>query len=115
MTAWEILNKLNSHYQSRYYDNPNNNTNCVPTADLKELDDLWIYLVENIPMPVEVKFRSGTYVYLCQPGIKDLWGYWLLLNNPLLQDRIEVIQKTNNEVLNHLYSNNKTDPQTPDG
>jgi len=102
-----LLKELFGHYQSRYFDNPNGVTSKeISQEKVDEIDEIWFHLIEILPFPDEVKYRSGTYSILCgrksNKSNKD--REWIVKYNNLLKKRIEIIEKRHNEVYNHLYS-----------
>ena len=101
-----LFKELYKHYQSRYYDNPNGIKNkMISQEKLDEIDELWLSLVEILPMPVEVKYRSLPYVLLCEPK-HEACRKWIMTYNNFLKNRIENIEKCYKEVLDHLYPSN---------
>ena len=57
----DLLRQLHHHYQTRYFDNPATDQHS-PTR-LDRIDDLFVYLVETLPMPDEVKYRSMFFAF----------------------------------------------------
>lgn len=55
-----FAHKFQSHYQSRYPDNPGAFAS-KSTGDRAELDEFVIFLNENLPCPITFKYRSGFY------------------------------------------------------
>lgn len=83
-----FLERLEKHYLTRYPDNKDKSTS-MSTGELHELDELIIYLNENLAIPEEVKFRSGLYVEMLDTRLTN--GEWLVISNEAfekIQDRL---------------------------
>lgn len=96
----DLLKRLYSYFQDRYYDNPNRSMK-KSTGELIEIDELWSKLIDLLPMPEELKFRSGTYVMLFED--KDHEGKLLLQNNKFLIQQFPTLEKRYKKVMNILY------------
>jgi HEPN domain-containing protein len=99
-----LFARLKKHYDSRYPDN------AVPfqtksTGELREIDELVVELIEQTPLPEEVKFRTGLYVQLFiteeQPELAAWWTppRWILSDNRALAPRLEGLRQRFREVL----------------
>jgi hypothetical protein len=101
------LRKLYGHYQRRYYDNPDQlrEASC---EELSYVDDLFIYLVETLPMPDEVKYRGMFFAFLCDEKARRYTNYhWATHNNRALQGKLELMECRYQQVTHHLYGVNK--------
>ena len=99
-----VLTKLHDHFQSRYYDNPTKSKDAS-TSELAQIDELFIYLVETLPMPDEVKYRTLFFAQLCDANAKMHWRghYWTTLSNGALNGKMGLIERRYQEVFEHLY------------
>jgi hypothetical protein len=52
--------RFERHFQARYPDNPNR-SKSLSTAELAQLDEIVIFLNENLPIPHNVRSTSGLY------------------------------------------------------
>ena len=104
-----LLQVLFDHYQSRYYDNVVSGRGGT-SEELPQIDDLFIYLVETLPMPDEVKYRTMFFAILCEERIRQNWrSYeWATLHNRALQGKLDDINRKYKEVQNHLYPTTRT-------
>ena len=96
----DLLKRLYSYFQDRYYDNPDRSMK-KSTGELIEIDELWSMLIDLLPMPDELKFRSGTYVMLFED--KNRGGKLLLQNNKFLASQLPALEKRYKKVMNTLY------------
>jgi hypothetical protein len=99
-----LLLKLYDHYQSRYFDN--RVTGKGASGDeLIQIDELFIYLVETLPVSDEVKYRTAFIAHLCEANDRQVWRnhYWAVERNQTLQPKIPQIERTYREVFEHLY------------
>jgi hypothetical protein len=58
-----LIERFRGHYQTRYPDNPDASPSMT-TADLLELDEMVIFLNENLPCPKSVRYRTGFYAQI---------------------------------------------------
>lgn len=65
-----LLQKLFGHYQHRYHDNKNASKN-MSSDELSEIDNLWFFLWDNLPVPNEVKFTTSFFYWLFEKDNKD--------------------------------------------
>lgn len=78
---------LEQHYNSRYPDNADQSTK-KGTDELDGIDALVIDIVEHIPLPIDVKFRTGLYASVCSsrerkgPPFPD--EIWIIKRNLIL-------------------------------
>lgn len=101
----DVLKKLHDHYQSRYFDNPVTGRGAS-SEELPRIDELFLYLVETLPMPDEIKYTSAFIGSLCDENSRRYWKnyYWAMERNHALRGKIADIEKTYQEVFKHLYS-----------
>jgi hypothetical protein len=99
-----LLNKLHDHYQSRYPDNRTTGRGSS-SQELPEIDALFLHLVEALPMPDEVKYRTKFFTELCDEDSRLYWRnyYWAVECNQLLQSKMPSIEAKYQQVLKHLY------------
>jgi hypothetical protein len=84
------LQRFGSHFQARYPDNPDG-SKSMSTAELEPLDEVVIFLNENLPIPRNVQSVSGLYgmvaawqLFQRQPGAPlavRVWLAWLTPQN----------------------------------
>ncbi|MBA3693789.1 MAG: hypothetical protein H0W77_10185 [Acidobacteria bacterium] len=105
---YPLIDRLQTYYQTRYPDNPNQ-PNDMTTAELIEIDKLVIYLNEHLPMPDEIKYRSGIYSRLFISKERNLDSslfpadVWLTKQNESVANISENLETRYFEVLEHLY------------
>lgn len=58
------ISSLEQHYNSRYPDNLNQ-PSIKGTHELVGIDELIIDIVEQIPLPIDIKHRTGLYACVC--------------------------------------------------
>jgi HEPN domain-containing protein len=82
-----LVDRFRTHYEARYPDNPNASKSKT-TADVFELDELIIFLNENMPCPHNVKYRAGIYplitISLGYKGGVTTSELWIKQNNHAL-------------------------------
>jgi hypothetical protein len=101
------LRKLYGHYQRRYYDNPERSQGAS-CEELSYVDDLFIYLVETLPMPDEVKYRGMFFALLCDETTRRFTNFhWATHNNRALQGKLELMERRYQQVYQHLYGANR--------
>jgi|ERR1017187_4186134 hypothetical protein len=100
----DLLHKLYDHFLSRYYDNPVTGKGASG-EELPKIDELFLYLVETLPMPDEVKYRSAFFAEICDENSRRYWRnyYWAMERNEVLQRKMESIERSYQQVLKHLY------------
>jgi hypothetical protein len=101
----DLLKTLYDHYQSRYYDNPTSGKGAS-SAELDEIDDLFVYLIETLPMPNEVKYRCMFFAFLCDGNARRHWRnhHWATEKNRALGGKMELIERSYRQVAEHLYA-----------
>jgi len=79
----------------------------MTTADLIELDEMIVFLNENLPCPKSVKYRTGFYAeitfslgYESKPTPREVW---IKLNNEALTPLLPRIEDDYTEVMRALY------------
>ena len=99
-----MLKTLYDHYQSRYHDNPTSGRGAS-SEELVGIDELWLHLVDRLPMPDEVKYRMKFFADLCDENSRMHWRnyYWLTERNQALKPKLPGIEGRYEEVLAHLY------------
>lgn len=60
----KTISSLEQHYNSRYPDNLNQSS-IKGTNELVKIDELIIDIVEHIPLPIDIKYRTGLYACVC--------------------------------------------------
>jgi HEPN domain-containing protein len=86
-----VLQKLSQHFQSRYHDNPNQPRTRSP-RELPEIDELFVYLLDTLPVPEEVKFNTYFFHALFNPTVPLPDRQWALRNNPPLQAKMPALE-----------------------
>ncbi len=88
-----FLKKLFDHYQCRYYNNRTPGKGSC-SSELYEIDKLWVYLTEVLPIPDEVKYRLNFFAELFDENSKKYWlnYYWAEKNNKALTKKIQEMQ-----------------------
>jgi HEPN domain-containing protein len=61
---------LAQHYNSRYPDNTNQ-SRSKGSDEIRPIDDLIVFINENLPFPLEVKLRSGMYSWVCSSRVRS--------------------------------------------
>ena len=77
-----------------------------PLSDeLDQIDDLFVYLMEALPMPDEVKYRCRFFDDLCDVELRGYWRnyHWATESNRALQGKMESIEHKYKQVFEHLY------------
>jgi len=98
-----LLQKLYDHYQCRYYDNEVSGQGAS-SSELDTIDELWVYLVEILPIPDEVKYRLKFFTDLFNENSKKYGtNYWAEKNNKALAEKIQEMESGYKAVLHHLY------------
>jgi len=100
-----LLCYLYDYYRRRYYEDRRLKRGAS-SKELYEIDDLWIYLIETLPMPDEVKYRMKFFSDLFDDDSRIYWhSYeWIMQDNKALVLKIAGMEKRYKEVLQHLYS-----------
>jgi HEPN domain-containing protein len=104
-----LLEKLEKHYQTRYHDNANRSKGLYG-EEIHEFDELIMHLMKVLPVPDEVKFRTGIYgeLFDYDQGLVSLSGsssaHWLIYNNKALSHQLIYLQQRCQEVMDHLYN-----------
>lgn len=103
----EIADRFTLHYRERYPDNPNQ-TQSKSTGELAGLDQFIVAINENLPCPLNVKFRSGLYAAITRSIEQDgfLWSeeLWIKKQNFALGPKLPDIEKTYYGVMEEIYS-----------
>lgn len=101
-----FVEKFARHYRSRYPDNPEALA-AKTTADRTDLDEFVIFINENLPCPMTVKYRSGFYA-----AVTSSLGFaarmtpaehWIKLENRALAPLLPQIAENYALVQNLLY------------
>jgi len=99
----DLLRKLHDEYQKRYPDNEITGQG-VSSQELAQIDALFLYLVEALPMPDKVKYRSAFFAFLCDEKARRCQNYhWAIAQNPLLQKKMPLFEAKYHQVEKHLY------------
>jgi hypothetical protein len=100
----DLLQTLYDHFLSRYYDNPTTGKGASG-EELPLVDELFLYLVESLPMPDEIKYRSAFFAHLCEENDRKYWRnyYWAMERNEVLNKKMPLIERTYQQVRSHLY------------
>ncbi len=99
-----LLKRLYGHFQARYFDNKDMIRN-MSTKEIREVDDLWIYLLEKAPFPLEVKYRLSFFGFLFdEDALKLGYRYWATHNNKALMGKLKEMEQTYMMVKDFIYS-----------
>ena len=102
-----VVVKFTGHYETRYPDNPRASTSMT-TADINELDQLVIFLNENLPCPMNVRYRSGLYAAitfsLSPSATVTPTEHWIKLRNAALIPLMPRITQDYAAVMISLYA-----------
>jgi hypothetical protein len=99
------LKNLFGHFQRRYFDNKDQSKGASST-ELEEFDELWLCLLDKIPIPVEVKYRLKFLADLFdEVSLEHLpsYRYWATLNNKAIAGKMQQMEETYIAVKKHLY------------
>jgi hypothetical protein len=103
-----LVKKFAAHYATRYPDDPAGSTSMT-TADLLELDEMVVFLNENLPCPRNVKYRTGMYALITfslGPGATVTpWERWIKENNRSLAPLVQRINSEQTAVLREIHPN----------
>jgi hypothetical protein len=100
-----VLQTLYGHFQRRYFDNADQSSRAS-SADLDQFDELWIHLLDQIPLPTEVMYRSKFFSMLFSESGSKYWPsyrHWILIKNKAITNRMERMKETYLAVEKHLY------------
>jgi HEPN domain-containing protein len=100
-----LAGRLNQLYTTRYPDNPNH-PQTQDTGEIFYIDELVVYLNENLPCPKNVKYRTGLYTLVL--GSKNLtttppWETWIKNRNKALADQWPKIEADYLAIMADLY------------
>lgn len=94
------IKKLDEFYKNRY----EWNVGMELPNDLFLIDELFLYLLVNSPMPDEVKFRSGFLVRIFDDHILNHASiHWSMLNNNAFMLQYGVLKNKYDLVMKNLY------------
>jgi len=102
-----LLKKLYDHYLARYYENnvkqDGYGTSGASSEELTKIDELYLELVNKLPIPDEVKYRTKFFTDLFENN--PYWNnqYWITVKNQALKKQITTMKKRYREVFRHLY------------
>ena len=103
----EFIKRLEQHYETRYPDNPNASEN-ISSSEIDELDQLVIFINEQMELPLEVKYRSYFYA-MVNSSMSHSVPYpievWIKTNNKALIPLLPSIESKYLAIKNHLYPN----------
>lgn len=100
-----LLRRLHGHFQQRYFDNKDK-SKILASTELKEFDELWIYLLKLIPFPIEVKYRLAFFPEIfSETSVKfwPLYKVWATKENEFLSKELPQMEKEYFAIENHLY------------
>lgn len=101
-----LLQRLYGHFQRRYFDNANQ-SRSANSAELDQFDELWIHLMDRIPLPTEVMYRSRFVGMLFSESGPKYWPsyrLWILQKNKAIANRLERMERNYFAVEKHLYA-----------
>jgi len=102
-----LVEKFRAYYQTRYPDNPDAAKDKT-TGDVRGLDELIIFLSENMPCPYHVKYRAGIYPLITASidlGRSEITSYerWIKYDNHALLPLLPRINSEHRAVMRALY------------
>jgi hypothetical protein len=98
-----IFQKLYGHFQHRYFDNKDK-SGGMGGDELVGFDELWMYLFERVPFPVEVKYRLRFPAMVFEPDVlKWLPNYrhWVIYENFAIASKLPEMEATYFAVKQH--------------
>lgn len=111
------LNKFQNHcvrlsklyHLCRYPDNANKeNSWGMGSDEIEYIDEIFFHMYRVAPIPDEIKYRSGIYVYLCDKTMDIMPGNkWLSFNNKQFAKEKEKIENRYNEVYEYRYNSKR--------
>lgn len=102
------LKNLYGHFQQRYSSNIDK-SNGANSGELKNFDEIWMRIWENLSIPDEVKYRTGEFLPIVfeedteRAEFSKFYSFWIEKQNGAFSKRREKIEKRYKEVMNHLY------------
>lgn len=101
-----VVERFDRHYLTRYPDNANASTSMT-TADIFELDELIVFLNENMPCPRNVKYRTGLYAAITfslgYGSTVTATEHWIKLDNRPLSPLLPRIAEEYEAVMEELH------------
>ena len=101
-----VLSQLYGHFQKRYYDNQNQ-SGSMDTNDMDAFDELWMYLFERAPFPVEIKYRLKFSAMLFEQDCIRLapnYRYWIVFRNKAIESNLTGMELVYRSVREHYVS-----------
>jgi hypothetical protein len=101
----DLLHRLYGHFQQRYFDNANQ-SRSMRASELAEFDDLWVYLLDRVPFPIEVKYRLKFMANLFDERVVRFWPkyrFWATHENKALAPMLPNMNATYSAIEKHLY------------
>lgn len=103
----EYMNLLYGHYQSRYHDNEDSSTQAS-NMEFIMIDKIIFGLVELLPLPEEVLFRTGLYGMIFIPIIQNSelslsQVKWTIKHNSVLEEKYDSLLLRAQKVDEKLY------------
>jgi hypothetical protein len=90
-----VLKKLYGNYQHRYYDNPDR-SGGMGSDEVDGFDELWMYLFEKAPFPIEVKYRLSFPAMLFEERTLQHWPtyrHWVIFQNKAIAPKLAEMQE----------------------
>lgn len=102
----DFLARLNLHYGWRYYDGDiSKRSQSMSCEDLDPFDALWLALYECYTnfLPEEFRFRTYLLPYLFDENMLQFtnWDKWLLENNKVLVEKVEIWRVGYNKIFSN--------------
>jgi HEPN domain-containing protein len=99
-----FLERLEKHYLTRYPDNKDS-SKSMSTGEIREIDELIIFLNESLSVRNEIKFRSGLYVQIFdESSAGRSKNVWLTKSNLALNNIYSRLHAEYKVVYEKLYS-----------
>ena len=102
----DVLKKLYGHFQQRYHDNKDQ-SNSMGTDELDKFDELWMYLSEQAPFPMEVRYRLQFAAQLFDKKVLAQFPHyriWATHQNKAIVSKLDEMERIYIAVENHYLS-----------
>lgn len=102
-----ILQKLYGHYQQRYHDNSDKSTG-MGGNELDGFDELWMYLFEAIPFPIQMKYRlTFTHRMFESKVLAPQYFIWATTANKAMTPKLKEMEEMHFAVEKHYIESAK--------
>jgi hypothetical protein len=102
-----ILKKLYGHFQQRYHDNPDK-SNGMGGNELDGFDELWMYLFDAVPFPVQIKYRlTFTHRMFESKSFTPQYSLWATLANKAMAPKLKEMEEAHFAVEKHYIESSQ--------